>query len=238
LGEMYDLINFITNKDFSGNIVTPDRFNALIKVVNLDLFRNKYGLPEEYQPGRPIPKEYVEITLKNMDDMKAFKVYLPNVTLANGVLLYPADYAHRDEVIYNFTINIDKVATVLPRGVEILRESQLSTRMGNFTKRPNTRMPVGVVRQDGIHIFPYKYSKYTPDFITTVDFSYYRWPINPEFSYTLGDGYITYEPTKSIEPEWPEDEHITLVRMILEYLGVNLREEEVVNYAETKLREG
>lgn len=59
---MYNVIELIVNKDFSGNIITPERFNELIKVVNIDLFRKKYGLPEQYQPGRPVPKEYVEIT--------------------------------------------------------------------------------------------------------------------------------------------------------------------------------
>jgi hypothetical protein len=34
------------------------------------------------------------------------------------------------------------------------------------------------------------------------------------------------------------DEHLVLVRMILQYVGVNLREADIVNYSELKLKEG
>ena len=241
LWDIFSLVKYITNKDFSGNVITPERFKELIKVVNIDLFRNKYGLPEEYQPGKPIPKEYVEMTLKNTDDLKAFKVYLTNVPVVNGKINYPSDYAHRDDVIFNFTIKINKVDTVLPRGVEILRESQLSTRLGNYTKRPTLRMPCGAVRQDGIYIFPSKKSRpdlAETDVITAVDFAYYRWPKDPVFNYVIGDGLITYDAANSQEFEWPPDEHLTLCSMILKYIGINLREEALVQVANQKIETG
>ena len=235
---MWDLVNYVTNKDFSGNVITPDRFASLIKVVHLDWFRNKYGLPEEYQSGRPIPKEYAEITLKNMDDLKAFKVYLTNVPVVNGKIPYPTDYCHRGEIINNFTININKIPTVLPKGLEVLTESQLASRQGNYTKRPVTRMPVAVLRSDGIYIFPNTVSDVVPYPITQVDMAYFRYPKDPVFKYIVGDGYITYDAVNSVECEAPADEHIVLVRMLLSYCGVNLREQEIVQYAETKLKEG
>jgi hypothetical protein len=238
LWDMFSLIRFICNKDFDGNIVTPDRFAELIKVVNIDLFRMKYGAPEQYQQDRPIPKEYADITQKNIDDLKQFKVYLENTAVVNGVLPYPEDYAHRDEIIYDFHKIIDGVDTSLPRGVEMLKESQLSTRRGNYTKRPTLLMPVAVERQDGIHIYPYIVSVLNPVIIEAVDFSYYRWPRDPVFAYIIADGYATYDAANSVELEWPMDEHLVLVRMILQYVGVNLREADIVNYSELKLKEG
>jgi len=227
---IFSLVRYIVNKDFSGNIITPDRFQGLLPVVNIDLFRNKYGLPEEYQPGRPIPKEYADITLKNTDDLKAFKKALLSRVVINGVMSYPSDYAHRDQVVYNFSKTINGVATILPKGVEILRESEFAARNGNYTKRPTTSNPIGVMRSDGIHIRPLT--------IAAVDFFYYRWPVAPVFTYTTGDGFITYNAAGSVEFEWPEDEHIVLTRMILSYIGVNLREGEIVQYSEVKLNEG
>lgn len=230
LMDMYNLVEFITNKDFSGNVITPDRFNQLIKVVNINLFRDKYGIPEEYQPGRPVPMEHADITLKNTDDLKAFKVRLPNRAVANGVMPFPADYAHRDTLVYNYTKTINSVATVLPRPVEILRESEFAARDGNYTKRPTLQNPIGVLRSDGIHIRPIT--------ILAVDFNYYRWPVTPQFSYTEGDGFITYDAANSVEYEFPIDEHMTLIRLILSLVGINLRSEEIVNYAELKLQKG
>lgn len=230
LWEQFTLIKFIVNKDFSGNIITPEMFKDLIKVVNIDLFRNKYGLPEEYQPGRPIPVEYADITLKNTDDLKAFKVYLPNTPVVVGILPYPLNYAHRDTVTYPFSKTINGVVTVLPKPVEILREEQFNSRNGNYTKRPTTSNPIGVVRSDGIHIRPFT--------ILSVDFAYFRWPIDPIFNYQLNDGYITYVPSMSQEYEFPKDEHMTLVSMMLQYIGVNLREADIVQYSELKKKEG
>ena len=230
LGDIYNLVEYICNKDFDGNIITPDRFNQLIKVVNIDLFRQKYGIPEEYQPGRPIPMEYADVTLKNTDDLKAFKTRLANRTVASGVMLFPADYAHVTSVVYNFIKNINGVDTTLPRQVEMLREAEFASREGNYTKRPTTMNPIGIIRSDGIHIRPIT--------ITACDLNYYRFPVNPIFGYVQGDGYITYDATTSTELEWTVDEHLTLTRMLLQMIGVNLRSEEIVQYSELKLKEG
>jgi hypothetical protein len=238
LGAMYDLLNFIGNKDFSGNIITPKRFQMLLPIIQLDWFRKKYGLPEGYQPGRPIPNEYIEITQKNLDDMKSFKVFLKNVPVVNGKVNYPADYCHKAELTNNFTIKINKVDTVLPKGLEVLNESQLSSRLGNFTKRPVSRMPICTFRSDAIYVWPFEVADNVPDPITAVDFAYYRWPIDPVFSYTQGDGFITYDPANSIELEVPRDEHLIIARMTLSYIGINLRENDITVYAETKLKEG
>jgi hypothetical protein len=230
LWETWSLVEYISNKDFSGNIITPQRFNELIKVVNIDLFRQKYGLPEEYQPGRPVPLEFADITLKNTDDLRAFKVSMTNVAISAGILPWPINYAHRDTVTYNYTRTIGGVATVLPKPVEILREVEFNARLGNWTKKPTLQNPCGVVRSNGIHIRPIT--------ILAVDFSYFRWPVTPEFSYIEGDGFITYNAGTSTEFEWPKDESLTLTRMILQYIGVNLREADLVQYSEQKLKTG
>ena len=231
LWDIYSLIGIITNKDFSGNIVTPGKFNELIKVANIDLFRKKYGLPEEYKPGRPVPNEYVDVTLKNMDDLRRkFHKTIINTPVADGVLPYPLDYAHRDTIRYNYTKSINGEDVVLPKEVEILRGAQMSERLGNYTKRPTTKNSCGELRLDGIYIYPTT--------INVVDFHYFRFPNNPEFAYTISDGYAVYNPSASTELEWPVDEHITLTRMVLQYVGVNLRESDIVQYSELKLREG
>jgi len=230
LWDIYSLIEFIGNKNFSGNIITPDRFNELIKVVNIDLFRKKHGLPEEYQPGRPIPREHADITLKNTDDLRAFKVHISGRAVSSGIMVLPPDYAHRETLVYNFSKTINTVATILPRPIEILREAEFASREGNYTKRPTIQNPIAVLRNDGFHI--------RPATITVVDFAYYRWPVEPEFSYVLGDGFITYDAANSVETEFPKDEYFTLAKMVLSLVGVNLRENELVQYSEMKLKQG
>jgi hypothetical protein len=226
---MWSLVEYVTNKYFSGNVITPDRFNMLIKTVNIELFRQKYGIPEDFQPGRPIANESADITLKNTDDLKAFKVRLPNRTVANGVMLYPADYAHRDTVVYNYSKTINGIATPLPRPVEILREAEFAAREGNYTKRPTTVNPIAVLRSDGIHIRPIT--------IAGCDLNYYRFPVDPVFGYDEFDGGVVYNSATSTEIEWVKDEHFTFVKQLLSLVGINLREEAVIQYAEQKLQQ-
>jgi len=230
LFQMFSLIKYICNKDFDGMAITPESFKELLPIVNIDLFRKKYGLPEEYQPGNPIVAEYADITLKNTDDLKAFKVPSFGRAVTNGILTYPTNYAHRDTFVYNYTKTINGVITPLPRPVEILREAEFAARNGNYTKRPTTQNPIGILRSDGVHIRPIT--------IVAVDMFYYRWPIAPVFSYTPGDGFITYNPSTSVEFEYPVDEHMTLVSMMLKYIGVNLREADLVQYSDEKIKTG
>lgn len=230
LFDMYSLMELIVNKDYSGYIITPSRFSQLIKVVNIDYFKKKFGLPEQYQPGRPIPREYADITIKNTDDIKPFKVFVENTSCPEGLLPLPANYAHRDSIIYNRTVTINLQATVVPRKVEVLRESQASDRLGNYTKQPTENHPIAVMRSTGIQIYPIT--------ITAVDFSYLRWPTDPLFVYVQETGYITYDAVNSIEFEYPQDCHLDLVRMMLEMIGVRLREADIVQYANAKTISG
>ena len=230
LFEIYDLIGYITNKDYDGNEITPDRFASLIKVANIEYFRKKYGLPEQYQPGRPVPLEHAEITLKSIDDLRMFKVGPATTVVTGGMFAYPADYAHKDEIRYDFVKSINGSNVTLPRPVEILRESQLSDRLGNWTKRPTTQNPVGVLRSDGIYIYPTT--------ITSVEFSYYRFPVDPVFAYNLHDGYISYDAGSSTELEWSREEHGQITALVLSYIGINLRSQEVYQYSELKKKEG
>ena len=226
LFEIFSLIEYIGNKDFSGNVIPPDRFNQLIKVVSIEHFREKYGLPEEYQPGRPIPAEFADITIKNTDDLKAFKMPLFGRAVANGILGYPGDYAHRDTFVYNFSKTINSVATIFPRPIEVLREAEFASRNGNYTKRPTTYNPICVLRSDGVHIRPIT--------ITSVDMFYYRFPVDPVFLYDEADGYIT-DKVGSVQFEFPKDEGYTLTKKILSLVGINLREDQLIQYAEQKL---
>jgi hypothetical protein len=71
-----------------------------------------------------------------------------------------------------------------------------------------------------------------------VDFSYYRFPVDPQFAWIERDGYIEYDSANSVEYEWVKDESLTLTRMILQYVGVSLREADLVQYSEQKLKTG
>ena len=93
---------------------------------------------------------------------------------------------------------------------------------------------MGIIRADNtnqrIYIFP--------DTINAVDFHYYRMPVQPVFAYTVTNDELIYDSGSSTEFEWPETCHMDLIRILFSYLGINLRSQEIVQYAEMQKTKG
>ncbi|MBE3087293.1 MAG: hypothetical protein IMZ64_13880 [Bacteroidetes bacterium] len=226
--DQWTLVNFIANKDYGGNIIEPDRFNQLAKLANLDLFKLKMGLPEEYQLGAPLSRQYLDATQRLTDETRFLKKRIAAQTVTTGVVAYPSDYFTFNTMRYGFQRTIDGEATVLWKSVEVLTEDQYSDRAGNWTKQPATKNPVCVIRNDGIYVYPTT--------IPQVDFSYIRYPVEPEFVYVQQAGYIT--EGACTEFEWPIHLHRDLTMMILSFIGINIREQQLEQYAEMHKEKG
>lgn len=229
LWEQWELVNYIANKDFGGSVISPDTFNRLIKIVNMDLFKIKMGLPEDYQPGSPISRQSIDLNSRLTSETKFLKEFAPNSTVTNGVLDYPSGLFDIEDIRYNYQRNIDGSPTVIPKPVERLTEAEYSDRAGNYTKQPTLENPVCIFRDNGVAIYPAA--------IDSVDLSYVRYPNEPVFDYDLSPGYIT-DGGASVNYEWGDHLFMDLTRMILGYVGINLREEQVQQYAEMHKQQG
>lgn len=229
LFEQWELVNYIANKDYGGNVIEPDRFAQLVEVVNMDLFKVKMGLPEDYQPGQPFSRQYLDATQRLTDETRFLHKRVAAQAVASGVVAYPADYFGFDAMRFGYQRTIDGVSTVLWKAVETMTEDEYSDRAGNYTKMPSQKNPVCVFRSDGIHVYP--------DSIVQVDFAYVRYPVDPVFDYVQGTGYIT-EGTSPTEYEWGVHLHMDLTRMILSYIGINIREQQLEQYAEQHKAQG
>lgn len=230
LFEQWELVNYIANKDYGGNIIEPDRFKQICVVANIDLFKVKMGLPEDFQPGQPFFRQYLDAVQRLTDETRFLHKRVSAQAVASGIVSYPSDYFGFDAMRYGYQRQVDGEATVLWKPVEILTEDEFSDRAGNWTKKPSTKNPVGVLRSDGIHIYP--------DTITQVDFAYVRYPVDPVFAYNQETGYITEDAGSSTQYEWPIHLHRDLTMMILGYVGINIREQQLEQYAEQHKAQG
>ena len=97
LFEQWELVNYIANKDYGGNVIEPDRFASLVKVANLDLFKIKMGLPEEYQIGSPIPRQYLDATKRLTDETRFLREIIaahPVTTGIAGMIAWDSGYIY------------------------------------------------------------------------------------------------------------------------------------------------
>lgn len=229
LFEQWELVNFIANKDYEGNVVTPERIAQLFTVVNLDLFKLKMGLPEDYQLGAPISKQYLDATQRLTDETRFLKTRVAAQAVTSGIVAFPGNYFGFNAIRYGYQRQVDGVAKVIWKSVDPLTEDEYSDRAGNSIKEPTAKNPVCVIRSDGIHIYPTS--------IPQVDFNYVRYPLDPVFDYTENPGYIT-DGGSSVEYEWPVHLHRDLLMMLCGYIGINLREGELEQYAEQHKAQG
>jgi len=141
--DVYNLVRFVTNKDLSGNTMNVEEFNDLAKMVNLDIFKEKYGLPEEYQFGQPLPRRSYEVTKKIIDDMRHLKVRTgvdvsPLSIDQWGRAVIPTNYLHLSSATYNYvTTNECTEKNVIPKDIELLPDGQIADRTGNSITIPN-----------------------------------------------------------------------------------------------------
>ena len=238
LGEILSLINYISNKDQTGRTMTPNQFNLLLDASNNDYFKKKYGLPEEYQPGQPFPAQSYEITQKITDDMRSFKKWLggrdyPALSIdTSGRADIPTDYVHYSSIRYRKVTNSADCTTPTTeyKTIEVLTDAQIGDRLQNSIKMPTIDNPICSFYSDYIQFYPITLAR--------TDFTYLRYPTTPIFGYTIVNDVEVYNPSTSTEIEWPDINHLDIVRIILSYIGINLREPQLFQYAEMKKKEG
>jgi len=236
--KIWDFINFVTNKEQAGNTINIPEFNTLIHAVNLDFFRQRYGLPEQYQAGQPLPKMSYEITQKIIDDLKEFKVRM-GVDIATmavnsqGIAPIPSDYVHFSSARYNMIKdNVCGTVTMKPRTIEHLSDAQIGDRLGNSVKMPTLRNPVYTTYST--------YFQFYPKNLRNVEFTYLRLPKTPLYNSVVDPNTDTdiFTESGSQHFEYPADCFTDIARLCLSYIGVNLRSQEIVQYAEMQKEKG
>ena len=235
-----ELVNFISNKEQSGNTMKIPQYNLIIELVNIDILKKTYGLPEEYQPGQPLPRVSYEITKKIMDDLKHLKVRMgvdvPVLTLNQyGRADIPTDYLHLSSARYRyFTKNKCGNAVEKTNDIELLTDAQIGDRLGNSITMPTKKHPCMAIYSN--------YFQFYPEDLKQVELTYLRLPRTPYYNATLVSGanedYYDFSETGSQHFEYPTDTLSDIVMKILSYIGINIREQQVTQYAEMKSEKG
>lgn len=237
--ELYRFLQFLLKKESTGHI-SPDDYNNMLPRSQEEYFNWAYGLPNSYQPGRPIPPIAYEMTQKIKDDLRRCKVRMDGkdfprmVVDADGRGTLPADYVHVTAINYLYSITSCKKPAIKHRPVEIFDDDKFTERRSHPTKHPTKYYP--------ICNFFNTYIQFDPIDLGSVEFVYLRYPKKPHRDYVLDanndqDIYVAsggLSGSLSQEIELPEDTHYQIARIILSYYGINLREQDLLAYAEQK----
>jgi len=232
VNDIYLWVNFLANKYQSGAISDAE-FNYALDAVNLDLFKLKVGLPEEYQVNAPFARQAWQVSNKISDDMRYFVTQVDINKNVAGIFPYPADYGAFSSMRYQRILNqLCDTPDVKTRTIELITDAELSERLDNTIIPPDYDYPVGAWYAAGWQVFP--------DIITTVSLTYLRIPVTPYRNYTLDPTTLltTYEPIGSVQLDWPKTLWIDFAVKIVRYFGINLREEELYQMAKDRMLAG
>lgn len=229
--QLYRFIQYIIKKESTGHLA-PAEYNRLLPRALDDFFTQRYGLPERYQPGSPLPSIGYELTQKISDDLRPLKEELETHSVdAQGKATIPDNYVHVASLTYMSVTNKDcKNPEVCPRPIEVFDEDKFWQRVCHPNKKPTKKRPIAAFFADHIKIYPQD--------IDSIKFVYLRYPATPTRAYSSVNDDDVYDAATSVQIELPAITFNVLARILLSYIGINLREEMLLSYAETIKEKG
>lgn len=239
VSELLNYVNYQLNKDQSGRTMTEDQYNLILKVINIEYIKWKYGLPEEYQPGAPFPRQAWELTQKITDDMRWAKVKMggqegPQLIIdTNGIAQIPADYLHHSSMWFDFLKNnpeCGKAPTKKHFPIEVLFDDQVGPRLSHPIKFPSMKYPVCTYYNT--------YIQFWPENLKFVEYTYIRQPTTPVYAYTIVNDESVYDAANSVQLEWPVDCHGDIANLIVGLASGNLRDGFMNQYSNQRKGQG
>jgi hypothetical protein len=140
------------------------------------------------------------------------------LSVTNNVVSIPSDLYRLKLIARNFAND--------SRPIDIVDSSSLRYILNSADVTPTSANPIAVKRSAGYRLFP-------DNSISSVILSYYKIPSTPIFGFqSVGsDDYYIYDSSISTDFELPESTHNDITIKILKYLGINLRDSDLSNYA-------
>ena len=221
INDVRNTVLSIISKDNRG-YVTPEEFNLFAKQAQLEIFEQyiySYSNSIVKQNARMFGEGYTDVP-KNMGEViDEFSVFAP-LTYSNPYFLPPVDYYYLERVMYNNTIEVEKVSQ---RKISALLNSNLTA--------PDVSYPVYTLQGTGLIVYP---TTITSNVITA---QYIRYPKDPVWTYnSITAGQPVFNPSNAFyqDFELPLSDFSGLVVKILQYAGVSIREMEVVQAAKSE----
>lgn len=212
INDGYRFVQFLANQTQSG-IIKPDDFNLASERAQIQMF---YTERQKWQDTQIIT-----------DALSPFltKIILP-ISL-NGQAAYPLDYAGTSSVRHTYYLKSSTASN--PKFIEVevdeINDNAIADVLSSQIVNPTKRYP-RLAYYDN-------YMQFYPRDLGSVVYTYLREPAKPIWNYIITpQGYPQYVAAGSVDWEFLDQYHNAIVMMICEYLGLNIREADLVQGAQ------
>lgn len=218
---MYRLIQYAINKNQSG-YVSPADFNLIINQGQLLYLNFLIGEPEQYQPGRPVPKVSLSLTETVRQILTAFIDPLSTLNIdSTGLAAYPTGFQRVDAILKNDLS--DRIKFVH----QDFLWSNLKSRID-----PVLTNPFYLLESGGFRFYPNDTYNGVGNGITAAKISFVKTPPPILWSSVAGSDPAVYSPGTSDDPVWYDLDCYEVIARALRMVGVNLQASVVSQYAE------
>lgn len=232
IDEVYKFMSFISNKSQSGNL-TPKDFNSILPRAFSEWVMKRYHNVKAQLPNGEALISWQQ-NQKISDDLKFLLTKLGSVVVSpDGTVDLPADYLHLSSLRYRYTYLDNGTLKVLEDDVDVVRDSEIGGMLGSYIFKKHIDAKKKVIAA----IYS-TYIQFYPNDIQTAIVTYLRKPIDPVWAFTVVNGRPVYDPANSVDLEAPDEAANEIMMMALSYLGINLREQELIQYSEMLKNQG
>lgn len=216
---IYQIVKVILNKELRGNI-TPDEFNKIAKQVQDEIFAEYFGDANLQQN-----KENRGLTNKNYANLPQLIRQKITRFHEKGILTYNVGTLNFDLPTDLYFIEDNG----LLYGNNVIEEAQGADFgfLSSSLAAPSVTFPIYEIYKDAIKIYP-------SEIQNNVTCRYLRKPADPKWTYTsIGDVELFDNTISDYQDfELHTSELPNIVINMLSYLGINIRESDLVQYIE------
>lgn len=210
--ETFDTVQNIAQKQQYGAISIPE-FNEYANMANIDLFNERLGsVRDYYRLGKAIAK--TGAGMNKEIDLLLSSFYVEDVTalVTGGVVSIPDECEYVDSITY------------LNRAVKWIPNNKRASYLDSTIDTPTVDWPVYSDLDGRIRILPTN--------IPSVLINYYKTPDEVIYNYSLTGNRPVYNPIGSVDFQWHPTQRIDLIMRICGYIGIAIRDTELIQYSE------
>jgi len=233
IDEVYRLVQTFANKEQRG-FIAPSEFNLLAKQAELELYNKRLSIVKEKAPTKRSQGIYGE-SLSPELARQDIATFLVGSSVTGVSKLSPhlgSTFTLTSDYVESMFIHIDEehsISTNIP--VDIVEPKDVNQILRSSLVKPSMEYPIALLGADASGAS--KVFSVFPENITKVVVYHYRNQNTPKWNYVTIGGKPVYNHSGSNGFKLSVRCHGEIVVKILEYLGVSIREPEVVQYAQS-----
>tara|TARA_R110000803_G_scaffold16197_6_gene44482 strand:+ start:4021 stop:4746 length:726 start_codon:yes stop_codon:yes gene_type:complete len=223
-------VYLVARKNGRGTL-TPSQFDSAAERGLFAWTANQVSNQKQYTPGSPVPATSLDLDsiamakVRHLKETRVIRAIDGQVKIPNGVEvdvnsdIMPEMWMHS-----GLTHKFAKNGVLNEKDIDIVKDMQWGLTVNSNIVAPTQKRAIGNFHSDYIRIEP-------KALISLVTLTYVRNPTTPIWGYTTVNGRPVYDAASSTDIDAPESAMNEIAMIVLEFLGISIRDTDLVSAA-------